>query len=245
MWQGRLIRGLVIFGMLALLLSLNACAAIQTPTPTATRTPRTYAYVDRALGITRTPSPLSASGSSATRQTIYVANTNGDGVVLRSSPVMDARTSTVYAEGTPLTMDAQINGWAHIVAPAEGYIPPQYWSAAPRTPVAASQSAKMYVSADGDGLYIRSKPDMEARVKLWPDGTEVTIIAQVGDWYQVKAPDGYVGYMPAQYLSSTPPATPVPRPALLATPARSSTPSMAQPLQTPTAQSSSANPKTP
>ena len=239
MWQGRPIRGLVSFGMLVLLLSLSACAAVQTSTPTATRTPRSYAYVDRALGITRTPSPLSGSASSAGRQIIYVTNTSGDGVVLRSSPLMEARTSTVYAEGTALTMDAQTNGWAHIIAPAEGYIPPQYWSATPRSQPDTAQQPRMYVSADGDGLYIRSKPEMEARVKLWPDGTEVTVVAQAGDWYQVKAPDGYVGYMPAQYLSSRRAGTPAPGAVLLPTPAN------AQPPGTPTTQSNSANPPNP
>ncbi len=66
-----------------------------------------------------------------------------------------------------------------------------------------------YISADGDGLFIRSKPDMEAKVKVWPDGTVVDLLSQNGDWCYVRDPDGYVGYMPARYLSTVMP-TPLP-----------------------------------
>jgi SH3-like domain-containing protein len=62
-----------------------------------------------------------------------------------------------------------------------------------------------YVSADGDGVYIRSKPDLEARVKVWPDGTEMTVLEQESDWCKVQAPDGYVGYVPTKYLASSKP----------------------------------------
>jgi SH3-like domain-containing protein len=68
-----------------------------------------------------------------------------------------------------------------------------------------------YVSADGDGLFIRSKPDPEAKMALWPDGTPVGLIEQSGDWCKVSTPDGYVGYMPTRYLAMVKPtAIPLP-----------------------------------
>jgi hypothetical protein len=80
------------------------------------------------------PPPVPTPSPTISRRTIFVANTDGDGVVLRYAPLMDARTGVVFPEGQPLTMVDQVNGWAHIVAPAEGYIPPQYWNNSPPAP---------------------------------------------------------------------------------------------------------------
>jgi hypothetical protein len=86
-----------------------------------------------------------------------------------------------------------------------------------RAPTAAPVPSKpigtMYVSADGDGVYIRSAPNTEARVKVWADGTAMSVLEELPDWYRVEAPDGYVGYIPAQWMAKTPPPTPTPRPA--------------------------------
>ncbi len=66
-----------------------------------------------------------------------------------------------------------------------------------------------YVSADGDGAYVRYAPDWAARVKAWPDGTSIGIIEFVSsDWARVRTPDGYIGYMPREYLSDWAPETP-------------------------------------
>jgi hypothetical protein len=126
-------RILGVFFSLLILLSpgLTACQAGQPPTPTPTQTPRTYGYLERSMPTVGSGAPRSASTPTSGRQAIYVVNTGGDGVVLRSAARMDARTATVYPDGTALVMDKQTDGWAHIVSPAEGYIPPQYWSATP------------------------------------------------------------------------------------------------------------------
>jgi hypothetical protein len=78
-------------------------------------------------------------------------------------------------------------------------------------------SGTLYVAAGGDGVYIRSAPDREARVKVWPDGTEMMVLDQEGDWYKVQAPDGYIGYIPAEYLAVSRPATPTPKPVVVPT----------------------------
>jgi hypothetical protein len=89
----------------------------------------------------------------------------------------------------------------------------------PLTPPTATPAQPIgirYVCADGDGVYVRSSPDLEARVTAWPDGTEMMVLAQEGDWYKVQAPDDYVGYVPAQYLcleqAELPTAAPAPPP---------------------------------
>jgi len=84
---------------------------------------------------------------------------------------------------------------------------------APTAAVPSKPIGTKYVSADGDGVYIRSEPDKEARVKVWADGTEMSVLEELPDWYRVQAPDGYVGYIPAEWLADSPPPTPTPRPA--------------------------------
>jgi hypothetical protein len=76
----------------------------------------------------------------------------------------------------------------------------------------------LYVSADGDGVFIRSKPDMEAKIRVWPDGTEMQALAVDADgaaldWVKVRAPDGYIGYIPSRWLSPSRPATAPTQPA--------------------------------
>jgi hypothetical protein len=71
----------------------------------------------------------------------------------------------------------------------------------------------LYVSAGGEGVYIRSQPDREARVKVWPDGTAMGLIEKApSGWAKVQAPDGYVGYIPLEYLADKIPPTRTPAP---------------------------------
>lgn len=60
-------------------------------------------------------------------------------------------------------------------------------------------------NTDGDGVYIRKTPNLEDRIKAWPDGTQmvrvgpsVTVESRI--WENVRDPDGTVGFIPAQYL---------------------------------------------
>ena len=60
-------------------------------------------------------------------------------------------------------------------------------------------------NTDGDGVYIRRTPNLEDRIKAWPDGTQmlrvgprVTVENRI--WENVRDPDGTVGFIPAQYL---------------------------------------------
>jgi hypothetical protein len=77
------------------------------------------------------------------------------------------------------------------------------------TPVWPAPAAKvMYVSAGGDGVYVRSSPDLEARVTAWPDGTRMDALGVKGGWYYVRTPDGFLGFIPAQYLTVDPPMVP-------------------------------------
>ena len=74
------------------------------------------------------------------------------------------------------------------------------------TPARETQEVKYVVgNTGGDGVYIRRTPDMEDRVKAWPDGTEMIEIGDVvtvdgRTWRNVRDPDGFEGFVPAQHL---------------------------------------------
>lgn len=95
------------------------------------------------------------------------------------------------------------------------------------------------VSADGEGLFLRSAPDLDKKIgDAWQDGSEMTVLQRLpgqraeDDWFQVRTPSGQVGYMPAKWLSgdcgptktptrtlttTRPPATATPTPTLTRT----------------------------
>src|SRR5207253_880323 len=76
-------------------------------------------------------------GSSATpeatrSETVYVGNTDGEGVYVRRTPAMADR-ARAYVEGTPLTIigddvDGDGQHWKHVRMPdgLEGYVPSMY-----------------------------------------------------------------------------------------------------------------------
>lgn len=60
-------------------------------------------------------------------------------------------------------------------------------------------------NTDGDGVYIRRTPNMEDKIRAWPDGTEMirighTVTANGRSWRHVHDPDGNKGFVPTQYL---------------------------------------------
>jgi hypothetical protein len=62
-----------------------------------------------------------------------------------------------------------------------------------------------YVSADGDGVFIRRTKNMDDKIRVWPDGTAIDLLAVDTDWCQVRDPDGVVGYIPTLYLATAKP----------------------------------------
>jgi hypothetical protein len=57
----------------------------------------------------------------------------------------------------------------------------------------------------GAGVYVRSTPDMSARVRAYRDGTRMEVLERDVEgggqvWIRVRAPDGTEGYVPERYL---------------------------------------------
>lgn len=92
-----------------------------------------------------------------------------------------------------------------------------------------------YVVANtaGQGVYIRASTVMTDRVKAWPEGTLMVQVGPDGEgdgraWKNVRAPDGTVGWIPAQFLSLAPAPSATPTPTVSRTPVRTATPAAAR-----------------
>lgn len=91
----------------------------------------------------------------------------------------------------------------------------------------------------GDGVYVRRTPNMEDRIKAWPDATGMQVIgpdirSQGRVWKSVEDPDGNVGYLPAEYAIC-------PDPTVEATPSPTPPPAQQSPTVTATSVSSPTN----
>ena len=105
-------------------------------------------------------------------------------------------------------------------------------------PTAPSTGETIYVgNTGGIGVYVRRTTQADSRVKAYPDNTPLAVIgpdvaADGVTWKHVRAPDGIVGYVPAQYTSAVPAPTataaPAP-PSAAATPVPTAAPAPAPP----------------
>ena len=77
------------------------------------------------------------------------------------------------------------------------------------SPVSAPQS--VWVGhTDGQGVYLRNTPSLKDRAKAYQDGTELIWLGDEADadghhWYKVRTPDGFIGWVPTDYLVQSPP----------------------------------------
>jgi hypothetical protein len=135
-----------IVGICGVALVLSACggtaAAPPTPEatvvpsipPTAARSPvASPAAAATASPAAARPTGTTAAAAAATKpDTVWVGNTDNEGVFLRKTPSMADRLKA-YPDGTPLTIvgddvDGDGQHWRHVKAPdgTEGYVPSMY-----------------------------------------------------------------------------------------------------------------------
>src|SRR5579862_4081825 len=137
-------------GLLAILALVVGCGVIpgtgSAPQPTSapTSTPgvqqptaTTTSATPTATAAARPTSAPAATSASASANTVYVGNTDGEGVYLRNTPAMADR-NKAYADGTALTVigddvDGDGQHWKHVRTPdgLEGYVPAMYTTDAP------------------------------------------------------------------------------------------------------------------
>ena len=222
-------------------------ATATTVPPTATPKPSQPPAVATAAPASPTsqPTAVTASQPEPVTSTVYVGNTDGDGVFLRRTPNLADRIAA-YPDDTQLVVlgpDTSENGitWKHVRAPdgRVGYVPAQYTVAASPTsqpPVIATaapasptsqpptvtavqpepEPPTVYVgNTDGDGVFLRRTPNLADRIAAYPDDTQLVVLGPDTSengitWKHVRAPDGKVGYVPAQYTVAAAAAAPPP-----------------------------------
>ena len=109
-----------------------------TAAPTTVATPsRVAAAASPSASPSPRPTTTPAPAAQAPANTVYVANTDGEGVYVRNTPVMSDH-AKAYADGTALTVigddvDGDGQHWKHVRTPdgLEGYVPSIYTTAAP------------------------------------------------------------------------------------------------------------------
>jgi hypothetical protein len=131
--------------MCAVATVLSACGVLGGSAPTAPPSPVPTGVAATALPApsptraqalpTASPAPSKPSATAApaaASDTVWVGNTDGEGVYVRTTPVMADRAKP-YADGTPLTIagddvDGDGQHWKHIKTPdgLEGYVPSIY-----------------------------------------------------------------------------------------------------------------------
>ena len=123
----------------------------------------------------------------------------GGALNLRKEPSKNATVLGQYPTGTWVeVLEAGID-WSRVsVDGKEGYMMSQYL-----TTGTAGKGTTMYVRTNTRGLNLRKEPSDSAEIiTSYPKGTKVTVLARGTKWHKVSV-DGNVGYMYAQYLSSS------------------------------------------
>ena len=130
-------------GLLALggaMLVMSACFGGSASAPPPTAAPAVSPVASAAPTATRAAAPATATAApkptdtpqAAKSDTVWVGNTDGEGVYVRGSPVMADRVRA-YSDGTALTIiGADVDGdgqhWKHVRTPdgLEGFVPSMY-----------------------------------------------------------------------------------------------------------------------
>ena len=135
-----------LLGAIGLAVVLTGCSALpgaSPPTPTVAApapAPTVAATATRATApptATPAPKPTNTPEAQASAETVWVGNTDGEGVYIRKTPVMADRIQP-YPDGTPLTIigddvDGDGQHWRNVRTPdgVEGYVPSIYLLDAP------------------------------------------------------------------------------------------------------------------
>ena len=107
------------------------------PSAAASPSPSPVAAASPTAGAAAAPQATNTSAPAASASTVYVGNTDGEGVYIRNTPVMDDK-NQAYPDGTALTIigdDVEGDGqhWKHVKAPdgTEGFVPSMYTTTTP------------------------------------------------------------------------------------------------------------------
>ena len=166
---------------------------------------------------------------------MYVRTGNTGKLHLREYASQNARSLGLFPNGTLLYAVDMGNGWSYVtVNGLTGYMMNKFLAVsssnvtpAPVTPVPApTGSTLMYIATGNSGkLHLRENMSTDAgSLGLYPNGTQVAVIANYGTWAYVNVA-GKTGYMMTRYLAAyqTGVITPTPMPGTTPAPLTSAT----------------------
>ena len=122
----------------------------------------------------------------------------GGGLNLRQSPSLDAKVIRQYPTGTWMTVLSEEGEWSKVeVDGSTGYVMSKYLTE-------SNADSTLYVRTNtGRGLNLRDMPSLEGNIiTSFKSGTAVEVLARGASWHKVSV-GGQVGYMSAQFLSSS------------------------------------------
>ena len=167
--------------------------------------------------------------------TLYVQTGNSGKLHLREYASQNARSLGLFPNGTLLYAVDMGNGWSYVtVNGLTGYMMNKFLAfsssnvtPAPVTPVPApTGSTLLYIATGNSGkLHLRENMSTDAgSLGLYPNGTQVAVIANYGAWAYVNVA-GKTGYMMTRYLAAyqTGVITPTPTPGTTPAPLTSAT----------------------
>ena len=189
-------------------------------------------FLSAASPVTPTVQPTVNPGKTVV---MYVRTGNSGKLHLREYASQNARSLGLFPNGTLLYAADQGNGWSYVsVNGLTGYMMNKFLAVsssdvtpAPVTPVPVpTGSTLMYVATGNSGkLHLRENMSTDAgSLGLYPNGTQVAVIANYGTWAYVNVA-GKTGYMMTRYLSAYQPGviTPTPTPGTTPAPQGSAT----------------------
>ncbi len=155
---------------------------------------------------------------------MYVSTGNSGRLHLRSLPTTASQSLGLYANGTQVRVNSISGSWAFVTVlynGASGYMAlgclagnaPVY-PVNPQPAPPQTEDTLMYVRTGNSGrLHLRISPSQNAQsLGLFPNGTQVRVLARTGGWAYVNI-NGLAGYMMLNYLSGgAGPVPPVVRP---------------------------------
>ncbi len=111
---------------------------------------------------------------------------------VRSGPSTSNSIITAISNGTRVTILSESNGWYNVRLPdgRTGWASGQYISTAAGTGTVTATS-----------LNVRTGPSTSNTIiTTIPNGTRVTILGDSGNWYNVRLPDGRIGWVSKDYI---------------------------------------------
>lgn len=144
---------------------------------------------------------LADSASSSSH--LYVRTNTGRGLNLRTQPSLEGDIITSFKPGTAVTVIAKGSGWHKVSVDGQsGYMSSQFLTSGQNSSTAVKTGVVRNPGAN-QVLLLRETASTDARVLgYFSNGTQVQIVGEKGDFYQVNV-GGKSGYMMKKFIQTS------------------------------------------